>query len=144
MVCACCVSLPAVSLVLFTTAAAIWIGARSILRARWLHIAPVQGLLLFMTGALSLILILLATTLGVLDNHDGLRSAAFARLCTSMTRSPELDQTRCESLGLSQLSGEVIEFGPGPGTNFRCWGGESSGITKWTGVVRPPPKPSCC
>ena len=50
-----------------------------------------------------------------------------------MTRSSDLDVIRCEDLGLSRITGEVIEFGPGPGTNFRCWSNASS-IRRWVGV----------
>jgi SAM-dependent methyltransferase len=47
-----------------------------------------------------------------------------------MIKSTKLDSYRC---GLTRnISGKVLEFGPGPGTNFRCW--NQSDITEWVGV----------
>lgn len=68
--------------------------------------------------------------LGVLSSSPDLRGRVFANLCTSMIKSSKLDAYRC---GLTRdISGKVLEFGPGPGTNFRCW--NQSDISSWVGV----------
>ncbi|CAM9282023.1 unnamed protein product, partial [Ectocarpus fasciculatus] len=73
---------------------------------------------------------LLAIFLGVLQQQPQLRSQFFAKLITHMTKSGHLLQERCNLL--SGVSGKVLEFGPGPGTNFKCMANLT--VTSWTGV----------
>ncbi|KAJ1400007.1 S-adenosyl-L-methionine-dependent methyltransferase [Ochromonadaceae sp. CCMP2298] len=42
-----------------------------------------------------------------------------------------MDELRCKNI--RNLSGRVLEIGPGPGTNFRCWQDHTE-ITEWVGV----------
>lgn len=130
MVCACCVSLPQVSLVLGSTALAIVGGSRLLL--------PNRKISSYLSYAVAIILLLLSGVLATLDNHSGLRKMAFAKLCASLTRSSDLDELRCSTLGLGEVGGDVIEFGPGPGTNYRCWGAHDAAhtgvIRRWVGV----------
>lgn len=49
-----------------------------------------------------------------------------------VTYNAHMDSTRCGAL--SGVSGRVLELGPGPGSNFRCWGGNETKITEWVGV----------
>ena len=78
MVCACCVSLPQVSLVLAGTAAAIIGGNRVLFHKRWTKC---------MSLAFAIPLLLLSVALSALDTHAGLRKFAFAKLCQKMTAS---------------------------------------------------------
>jgi len=127
--CAGCLSLPAASMGLCATGVAIGYGARSTLPTHGRAAKLARGTTYMICGAL----LLVSLTLAVLDNHAGLRNVAFAKMCTAMTRKSDLDETRCVTLGLRSIVGDVIEFGPGPGTNFRCWNG-SSGVHRWVGV----------
>ena len=129
MVCACCVSLPQISLVLGTTAAATIGGSQFLSRKRRVSHC--------VSHAFAILLLLLSGLLGVLDNHTGLRNYAFAKLCQKMTNSDDINSLRCDTLGLRAVSGDVIEFGPGPGTNYRCWGQDEKNvgnIQRWVGV----------
>lgn len=81
------------------------------------------------TYLLVFFLCLVACALGVLSKRPDLRQRAFAALFVA---PDELDAVRCDDLGLSAIAGSVVEFGPGPGTNLRCWGG--SNISRWVGV----------
>lgn len=130
MVCVCCVSLPQVSLVLGTTAAATVGGSRFLHRKRRVSSC--------VSHSFALLLLLLSFILALLDNHDGLRKLAFAKLCQKLASSEGMDDLRCNKLGLREVGGVVIEFGPGPGTNFRCWGAEDAAhtgrIQRWVGV----------
>ena len=130
MVCACCISLPQISLVLGSTALAIIATGRFLFKTRKLGA--------YMAHAVAILLLLLSGVLAALDNHDGLRKFAFAKLCQKMTNSDDLNELRCNTLGLREVAGDVIEFGPGPGTNYRCWGdndpAHTGRITRWVGV----------
>jgi SAM-dependent methyltransferase len=76
------------------------------------------------------IIALLAIFLGVLQQQPQLRAQFFAKMITMMTKSEHLLNERCSLL--SPISGKVLEFGPGPGTNFKCMKGLP--IESWTGV----------
>jgi SAM-dependent methyltransferase len=73
---------------------------------------------------------LVAIFLGVLQQQPELRSRFFATLLTKMAKSGHLHEERCGLV--ANLSGDVLEFGPGPGTNFKCMSGLP--IDSWTGV----------
>ena len=45
--------------------------------------------------------------------------------------NPHLDEPRCAQV--ANISGRVLEIGPGPGTNFRCWSNNKD-IVEWVGV----------
>jgi SAM-dependent methyltransferase len=126
--CSCCV-LPMIIVAVFATMVTIkciefFLGLRSPREGK--------GHLIFswISGFIMLAVTLVAILLGVLSVHEGLREKVFAAMCTSMTRNSKLDPVRCGLL--RDISGAVLEFGPGPGTNFRCWG--NAAITKWVGV----------
>jgi SAM-dependent methyltransferase len=78
----------------------------------------------------SFLILIFAIFLGVLSATPDLKSRFFAQLCAKMTQSPNLDPLRCGLV--SKIHGRVLEFGFGPGTNFRCW--NNSAITEWVGV----------
>lgn len=130
MVCVCCVSLPQVAIVLCTTAIAIVAGSRTLFQNRKVSSC--------VSHAFAMIVMLLAGALTALDNHPGMRKFAFAKMCQKLSSTPELDELRCHTLGLGEVGGDVIEFGPGPGTNYRCWGADdvnhTGRINRWVGV----------
>ena len=47
-----------------------------------------------------------------------------------MIQSGDLDSIRCGHIG--NISGRVLEIGPGPGTNFRCL--TNAAVEEWVGV----------
>jgi len=79
-----------------------------------------------------LLLVLFSLALAVLANSETLRNATFAKMMVQLALNSNLDDIRCNRLGLQAVRGDVIEFGPGPGTNFRCFSGAS--IDRWVGV----------
>jgi len=95
---------------------------------------------LVITVLISTVLILLATLLLILTYSDELRAKGFANFCSlSGTKSSPLDVDRCDVVRLAH--GKVIEFGPGPGTNFKCFENETTStaqqqhsIESWVGV----------
>lgn len=72
----------------------------------------------------------LAVFIGVLQQQPQLRAQFFAKLMDRMQRSGHLMKERCDLI--APISGTVLEFGPGPGTNFKCMG--DLPINDWTGV----------
>jgi len=60
-----------------------------------------------------------STLLVILLLSSNVRLFFFARLCGVLSQNKDLDEKRCELLSLAR--GKVVEIGPGPGTNFRCW-----------------------
>jgi ubiquinone/menaquinone biosynthesis C-methylase UbiE len=79
-----------------------------------------------------LITSLLVAGIAVLASSSSLQSLAFAKLSdTLLLKDQPLDLHRCELL--KEVHGRVLEIGPGPGVNFRCWG-NSNQITEWVGV----------
>lgn len=105
MVCACCISLPQVSLVLGGTAMAVIGGNRFFFS----HKRKISSCL---SSFFAILLLLLSAGLAALDNHAGLRKLAFAKLCQKLTSSDDLNELRCSKLGLREVGGSVIEFGP--------------------------------
>jgi SAM-dependent methyltransferase len=81
-------------------------------------------------GIGNVLVIFSALSIGALANFPDLNSRFFASFCAKMTESDVLNPLRCGLLG--QIQGRVLEFGSGPGTNFKCW--QNSGITEWVGV----------
>lgn len=124
--CPCCI--PPVALGLLTTGLAIVAGARALVPAKGRAARCLGGAAWLIAALLGV----LAVGIAVLANNADLRDKAFAGLCAKMTQGSEMDGHRCDELGLAGIAGDVIKFGPGPGTNFRCWG--ASGVRSWTGV----------
>lgn len=74
--------------------------------------------------------IVIAVFLGVMSRNENIRSRLFAKLMTTMNADGKMVEERCGLL--KTISGKVLEFGPGPGTNFRCMSDRP--IDSWTGV----------
>lgn len=78
------------------------------------------------------VVIAMVVALGVLEKNEDLRNWAFSELCRGMTKSPLMNEARCDLL--ESASGVLLEFGTGPGTNFKCWGQENQNITHYIGI----------
>lgn len=80
---------------------------------------------------LSLIVFLLGYV--ILLTNDNARNFTFYNLFSMIasTPNPTLDNLRCQHL--SNIKGRVLEIGPGPGTNFKCWINNAD-ITEWVGI----------
>ena len=122
--------MPPVALALWTTALLVLLGGRALLgtskslSSRFLRV---------ITWVIFAILAVSGVALAALASSDSLRAQAFALLCTKLAKEPEMTPVRCDELGLRNVTGDVIEFGPGPGTNFKCWG-DVAGPSSWVGV----------
>jgi len=88
-------------------------------------------LLTYIIYLTSAILLLLGSFLAILANSPPLRSQVTATVITALNQPGPLDDHRCPLV--NQASGNVLEIGPGPGTNFRCLA-DNTNIKSWTGV----------
>lgn len=67
----------------------------------------------------------------IIVSNPSVQQFLFSRLCMKLVQSSQMDPIRC---GLVRnVKGKILELGPGPGTNFRCWE-NSTFVTEWTGV----------
>lgn len=130
-VCSCCI--PAVlsgvlllAWVIFASASAL-VGTVSKKKGTRLH-----RLLSIIVYGLSAIIFLFASFLGILHVSGDLRSFFFAKLCAGLAGDVDMQEFRCNHIG-HNMNGRVLEIGPGPGSNFKCWT-DDSGITEWVGV----------
>lgn len=79
-----------------------------------------------------LITSVLIVLIAILASSNDLQSALFAKLAdTLLLKEQALDGPRCDHI--KHVHGRVLEIGPGPGTNFRCWSNNTQ-ITEWVGV----------
>ena len=90
----------------------------------------INKLLIFLVWVTSFSVGVLAIGLGLLSSTSHIRSIFFSKFCFAMTRSPIMDPIRCQHI--RNLNGRVLEIGPGPGANFRCW--PNATISHWTGI----------
>jgi hypothetical protein len=151
MSCACCsgLSLTYCAIVLMSTYYSYLAGGYFVFSGSERRGAPGQlgrrlaGIFFFI---LSLLLALLCGSAIVPQT----RAYTFARMCEKLSSSPPMDAVRCGSshMGLSNINGEVLEFGPGAAPNFGCWGPAGlatyrttpripllrPGVTKWLGI----------
>lgn len=127
LACPCC------SIPLVVTFAFGWIVVSKLIFMVANKISPANRnikIILSITSWISVVFIgLLAIAIGILKTNPDLQARFFAAFCTRMTKSPNFDSIRCGLL--KDISGKVLEIGPGPGTNFRCMNND---ITEWVGV----------
>lgn len=84
------------------------------------------------SSVLTVIIAIVAIALGVLAVNQNLKNLFFSKLAvTLLLKDQPLDKDRCDLF--RNVKGRVLEIGPGPGTNFRCWS-ENRDITEWVGV----------
>ena len=126
--CACCLPVTIFGVLIFG-----WIVVQ-ILGAIGSVVAPrsvvLKNLFRILRGLTSAVVALLAIFLGVLQTHKDTRERFTAALISKMTQSPGMDPIRCAHV--AHVKGRVLEFGFGPGTNFRCW--QNADIVEWVGV----------
>jgi len=80
----------------------------------------------------NILILLVAIAYGVLSSNENARRFVFSKIIEAGAVYPSpLDSLRCANI--QNLHGRVLEIGPGPGTNFRCWQNNTS-ITEWVGV----------
>jgi len=132
MVCPCCFTIPSVITKLLATAYALSYGQRFLTKNsnKW-----VRRISFGVTLIISLILVGIGIFLLVLVNNDDLRTRSFANFCTmqNLKDGGPMNEVRCDILNSAGISGRVLEFGPGPGTNFKCFA-NSTTIDEYVGV----------
>ena len=114
---------------LWSTALLILMGGRALLG----NTSKTSKLLRVVTWAIFALLFVGGGALAALASSDSLRAQAFAMLCIKLAKEPAMTPVRCDDVGLRNVTGDVIEFGPGPGTNFKCWS-DTAGPSSWVGV----------
>eukprot|EP00565_Helicotheca_tamesis_P006296 CAMPEP_0185725096 /NCGR_PEP_ID=MMETSP1171-20130828/1425_1 /TAXON_ID=374046 /ORGANISM="Helicotheca tamensis, Strain CCMP826" /LENGTH=282 /DNA_ID=CAMNT_0028393125 /DNA_START=49 /DNA_END=897 /DNA_ORIENTATION=- len=116
--CTSCFTVPTITVQLLCTAVALMYGQRAVPKSfKW-----TKRIIFGITALASLLLIVLGIFLLVLSTNDDLRRRSFANFCSKNGKQSEaLDEFRCSILEKSDVSGKVLEFGPGPGTNFKCF-----------------------
>ena len=133
MLCPCCLTVPSVIIKLLATASALSCSQRFLTKNsnKW-----VRRISFVITLLISLALVGVGLFLLVLVNNDDLRSRGFAHFCSmqNLKDGGPMDEIRCSILNKADISGRVLEFGPGPGTNFKCLVNNSTTIDDYVGV----------
>lgn len=124
MVCLCCY-LPNICLQLLSASVLGFITSRFFDRGK--RSQRFARLTVILVSTLTLVFTLFLIALSAIPV---LRQAWFAKLCVTLSQPGPLDLPRCEVAG--QAYGKVLELGPGPGTNFRCY--EDAKIEQLTGI----------
>lgn len=126
--CIACFTIPTITIQLLLTSAALLYGQRSIAtrifgpQSKWTN-----RITFTISVVISLVLTILAIFLGVLATNDNFCQRNFANFCLKQSfKSVPLDEHRCGILQEGGVSGKVLEFGPGPGTNFKCFASNST------------------
>lgn len=119
--CLCCGGISPAAGTLAATVALLLVSARY-MRSRW-----GRRLTYMLTGAS----LCLALALSALAANKSVQLRLYTKILISALKDNSLDEARCQDLGLAKVSGEVLEYGPGPGTNFRCF---TNHIHRWVGV----------
>eukprot|EP01083_Nonionella_stella_P000426 1225_1 len=118
MCCPQCFAIPQITIQLIGTSACLLYGQRVLYKnSQWKWANRI-------TLLISILIAILLSSLGiflfVLTVFPEYRKSGFAYFCGRQNKTPSpLDEHRCALLG--NITGRVIEFGPGPGTNFRCF-----------------------
>ena len=111
MTCSCCLNIPLISIQLLVTAISLLYGQRLLVPKAYKWTKRVT---LTMTGIFSFILAAIGILLLVLSINDDLRRKNFANFCIQESQSSvPLDEHRCSILKKGNVSGKVMEFGPG-------------------------------
>ena len=138
MCCSSCLAIPLVTVRLLATSFAVLYGQRLLVGRdgekceRW-----TRRITFAISVVFSSLLGALAVFLLALSINDDYRRRNMAGLIVrqNMKGSP-LDEHRCSML--RNVSGRVLEYGPGPGTNFRCLRESNDNIEEYV-VIEPNP-----
>ena len=93
----------------------------------------VQSILKVFSWLLTGAIVLFAIALAILQLSPSSRAFVFAKMCAGMGKEPEMVAFRCGHVGQHKVHGRVLEIGPGPGANFKCWN-DNDNIIEWVGV----------
>ena len=116
----CFAAIPSVTIQLLVTSAALLYGQRFLCKNSRSWTIRITFTITLVT---SLILSGIGIFLLVLATNDDFRSRNFVNFCVSqnLRKAGPLDEHRCKILEEGGVAGRVLEFGPGPGTNFKCF-----------------------
>lgn len=129
-ICPCCV-IPTISVQLLVTAGALLYGQRFFIPETY---TLTRRVVFWLTAIVSFLLGMLGVALFVLNVNDDLREWAFATMYARHgVKSTKLDEYRCPIME-DHVRGRVLELGPGPGTNFKCFRNYSSLIDEYVAV----------
>lgn len=126
--CPCCITPIVVTLLVGA-----WVGVLAF-RAAARVVAPKSGPPSVVSCCLMTIIILFviaALGLAALAGVKPLQDFTSAQLFNKLAKSQRMEPLRCSVVG--NATGDVLEFGPGPGTNFQCWW-DGIGPESWVGV----------
>ena len=146
MCCTSCFSIPLVTVRLLLTSVAVLYGQRllfgasssndderSKLGGRW-----TRRISLAISVVISLLLAALAVFLLVLSTNDDYRRRNMVGLVVRQNlKSSPLDFHRCSIFNMGEdggVRGRVLEYGPGPGTNFKCFPGRADNNNNTDGI----------
>lgn len=119
MCCSNCLAIPTITLKLLATAFALLYGQRQLTKNshKW-----TRRVTFTVTALISLVISAISIFLIVLHFNDDFRRRFFVNFCAISNLKPTpLDEHRCSILQEGNVTGKIIEFGPGPGTNFKCF-----------------------
>jgi SAM-dependent methyltransferase len=120
--------MPTIALNLLTAALALLLSLRYLF-PKW---SSDSKLIKYSVYTITALLGGLALLLTVLNHNAELRGQFFAKLCKALSAPGPIDDIRCPLV--NRAHGNILEIGPGPGTNFRCFANTTQSITSWTGV----------
>ena len=114
-----CVAIPTITIQLLVTSISLILGQRVFYKKserKWL-----KRITFAITILISLVLSCFGIFLLILKSNNDYRDRNFANSCTRKgLKGSALDEHRCSILQQGGVTGNVLEFGPGPGTNFKC------------------------
>lgn len=92
-----------------------------------------KTILQYVGYALHAAVLAVAVFFGALMRSKVLRDWFFFQFALMViAKDKPADVSRCDHF--RGIAGRVLELGPGPGTNFRCWANGAHNITEWVGV----------
>jgi SAM-dependent methyltransferase len=132
--CSSCFAIPSISIKLIGTSVALLYGQRSLTANSHKYTRRITFTVSFL---ISLALSGIGIFLFVLSVNPELRRRNFVNLCVGQNlKGSPLDEHRCGILNEGNVTGRVMEFGAGPGTNFKCWENTNIQVEKYV-VVEP-------
>ena len=131
MACPCCIS-QVLLLYVIVTLSLIYLSNH--IMKKYLPKHQIMITLTIISYLFHIIIICITISIGILIRYPSIRSYIFSKLMIILSTYPNsLDDIRCNKTGIFNVSGSILEIGPGPGTNFRCWKNNMN-ITRWVGI----------
>lgn len=130
--CLCCSSFPLLAVIYLGIPFSLTLCFEYIAKALLPKSKWVTSILSVISRLFNVLVVLLAVFLGAVATRPRFQSYVFYKLFTLIEQNPNpMDGHRCSRI--SNISGRVLEIGPGAGANFRCWQNNTE-ITEWVGV----------